>query len=160
MDLERNRRAEPGDCLRRQQVGVTQLVDHLIWDTDYVKVHDAAPRVAFNDVDHASEERVLAVTSDDQRIDHNAGGIVRFVEERPHETGRVHLMHIGGKRDSYGHRGVLTKYGFACSGPKMASRAPTVASSYSGKTMLTWGVVNVGSTANPLATRSSTRAEA
>jgi hypothetical protein len=59
---------------------VTQLVDHLIRDAEDVEVHDAPPRVAIDDVDHASNERVVAVTSDDQRIDHDTGGFVRLVE--------------------------------------------------------------------------------
>jgi hypothetical protein len=58
-----------GAGLRRQHVGVTQLVDDLIRDTDHVEVHEAAARVALDDVDNASKERVLAVTSDDQRIE-------------------------------------------------------------------------------------------
>lgn len=80
-----------------------QLVDDLVGHADDVEVHDAAPRRARDDVDDSGEERVVRVAGDDHTADGDSVGIVGLIEERPHEAGRVELMHVGGQRDPYGH---------------------------------------------------------
>jgi len=44
-----------------QELGVPQLVDHLGWKTDHLEVHDAASRVAVDDVDDAGQEGLSTV---------------------------------------------------------------------------------------------------
>ena len=71
---------------------MTQLVDHLGWKADNVEVDDAASGVAFDDIDDAGQERLVAVTGNDHRVDDDARGIIGFVEEGPHEASRVELV--------------------------------------------------------------------
>lgn len=75
---------------------MAQLVDDLIGHPDYFKMNDAASRVALDDVDIPSKERIVAVTGHDHSVNDNPGRLVE--RERKGMSMRLALATAGLER--------------------------------------------------------------
>jgi hypothetical protein len=76
-------RAERGLPLLGEETSVAELVDGLVRHPDDVQVDDRAAAGTLDDVDDASEERLVGVPGDDQCAVPDTIGFCRCVEKRP-----------------------------------------------------------------------------
>ena len=81
---------------------MTEFVDGLVGYANDIDVDDRATLGSLNDVDHASQERLLGVTGHDENPRPNPIRLRGFVEKRPDIAGFVDLLNVGRQRDTDG----------------------------------------------------------
>jgi hypothetical protein len=95
----------------REEVGVSELVDGLVGNAYNIEMDDRTTTRSVNDADNSSEKRFDGIARHDQGAHGHSLGLGSFVQERPHVTRLVDLLHVGRQRDDYSatcHPGLLT----------------------------------------------------